>query len=134
MRTLFARCSLGLAIAAAIPGQAPVPPKATAQKPPAHEQATWVLGWEAKLGVNESQFQEFGMSKLTADEASRLFAHFIANQPSFTCYKLYPESQKDELTHVHLYVDRPLTAGKSRATTSMGCPKMKISAAFKVGY
>ncbi|HXR33249.1 MAG TPA: hypothetical protein VN830_06060 [Verrucomicrobiae bacterium] len=55
--------------------------------------------------MNESQFQELGMNNLTPDQASGLLALLVANQPSFTCNKHYPESQKDELKHVHLYVE-----------------------------
>jgi hypothetical protein len=69
-----------------------------------------------------------GIDKLTPDQAASLFGQFIAARPSFSCYKLYPESRKEELKHVHLYVEN----GSSESAEFVGRLRIQLSAIHDV--
>jgi hypothetical protein len=100
-------CAMGLVLAVVASGQAPTAHKTGAPKPaqtppPA---AAWVAGWETFGGINETQFHEMGIDKLNPQQAANLLLNIINVRPSFSCYKFYPITQKEELKHVHLYVE-----------------------------
>jgi hypothetical protein len=46
-----------------------------------------------------------GIDKLSPDQATNLLLNITTARPSFSCYKFYPITQKEELKHVHLYVE-----------------------------
>jgi hypothetical protein len=100
-------CAMGLMLAVVALGQAPTARKTVAPKPAPTPPPTaaWVSGWETFWGTNETQFHDMGIDKLSPDQATNLLLNIINARPSFSCYKFYPITQKEELKHVHLYVE-----------------------------
>jgi hypothetical protein len=104
------RASIGLSLAgltlAVISWAQTTPQRATAAKASPPPMAEWKeFPWSAMIGMDQEEFHQLGLDKLSAIEGTKLGNYFITNRPAFSCSKYYPATQKEELKHIHLYIE-----------------------------